>query len=100
MDPVLVELQPVHATVLAHLGDHLTDLGAERDGIFQRLGLGPPAPSFTHRDQARSGLEDAAEVPPLDRPVSEGRPGGRPGRQQVIATLERWLDNLRGGIRA
>jgi len=48
----------------------------------------------------RASLEDATEVPPLERPLSEGRPGGRLVRQQVIATLERWLDNLRGGIRA
>jgi hypothetical protein len=48
----------------------------------------------------RASLEDAAELPPPDRPVSEGWSGGRPRRQQVIATLERWLDNLRGGIRA
>jgi hypothetical protein len=48
----------------------------------------------------RASLEDAAEVPPLERPPSEDRTGGRFSRQQVIATLERWLDNLRGGIRA
>ena len=48
----------------------------------------------------RASLEDAAEVPSLERPVSEERHGGRLSRQQVVATLERWLDNLRGGIRA
>ena len=48
----------------------------------------------------RASLEDAAEAPPLERPLSEGRSGGRLSRHQVIAMLERWLDNLLGGIRA
>lgn len=48
----------------------------------------------------RASLRDAAEAPPVEHPVSEGGPGGRPSRQQVIARLERWLGNLRGGIRA
>jgi hypothetical protein len=50
-------------------------------------------------ERIRVGLADA-DVAMLDGPVSEGRPGRRPSRQHVIATLERWLDNLRGGIRA
>ena len=37
---------------------------------------------------------------PLDPAVSQDVPVGRPGRQQIIATLERWLENLRGGIGA
>jgi hypothetical protein len=45
----------------------------------------------------RAGLAAAA---PVDHPVSEGTPGGRPSRRQVIARLERWLENLRGGVRA
>jgi hypothetical protein len=49
-------------------------------------------------ERIRAGLADAA--PPLDHPVSEHTPGERPGRERVIATLERWLENLRGGIRA
>lgn len=48
----------------------------------------------------RASLVDAAAAVPADHPKSEDAPGGRRGRQQVIATLERWLDNLRGGIRA
>ena len=48
----------------------------------------------------RAGLADADAAAALGRPGSEGRASGRPSRQHVIATLERWLDNLRGGIRA
>ena len=48
----------------------------------------------------RAGLAGAAAAAPLDHPVSEGTPGGRPSRRQVVATLERWLENLQGGIRA
>ena len=48
----------------------------------------------------RAGLANAAAAAPVGHPVSEGTPGARPRRQQVVATLERWLENLRGGIRA
>ena len=48
----------------------------------------------------RAGLAGTDAAAEQDRPVSEDRASGRPGRQRVIATLERWLDNLRGGIRA
>jgi hypothetical protein len=48
----------------------------------------------------RAGLADAAAAAPVEHPMSEGTPGGRPSRRQVIARLERWLGNLRGGIRA
>jgi hypothetical protein len=48
----------------------------------------------------RAGLEDVVAAAPVDHPVSEGTPGGRPSRRQVIARLERWLQNLQGGIRA
>jgi hypothetical protein len=50
-------------------------------------------------ERIRAGLGADPAPAPLDHPVSEGRPGGRPSRQQVISTLERWLENLRGGIR-
>ena len=50
-------------------------------------------------DRIRAGLANEAAGVLLDHPAREGRPGGRPGRQQVISTLERWLENLRGGIR-
>jgi hypothetical protein len=49
-------------------------------------------------ERIRAGLADEVGAGPLDHPVSEGRPGGRPSRHQVISTLERWLENLRGGI--
>ncbi len=48
----------------------------------------------------RASLAEAVAEAPLGQPVSEGTPGGRPSRRQVVATLERWLENLRGGIRA
>ena len=46
-------------------------------------------------ERIRAGLADGADAAPLEHPMSESRPS----RQQVISTLERWLGNLRGGIR-
>jgi hypothetical protein len=48
----------------------------------------------------RASLGDVPATAPPDHPVPEVAPGARPSRKQVIATLERWLENLRGGIRA
>ncbi len=53
----------------------------------------------TGAERIRAGLADADEAA-LDGLMSAGGRGGRPSRQRVVATLERWLDNLRGGIRA
>jgi hypothetical protein len=54
-------------------------------------------------DAASAGRIRARLAQPLEpAPVAVGAKGartGRPGRQQVIATLERWLENLRGGAR-
>jgi len=49
-------------------------------------------------ERIRASLVEGAEA--ADHPAWEAAPGGRPSRKQVIATLEHWLENLRGGIRA
>ena len=73
--PVIVPYPPVDITSISLSGDDTDDAGRGDDMAD---------------DVADTGLAAG------DRADTEAEPVGRPSRKQVVRTLERWLDNVRG----
>jgi hypothetical protein len=74
-------------------------LEAEGDMAPDEVGENFATETMAHLLERQGDEEGASRI----RAVlggSEGEAGGRPARGEVVATLERWLDNLRGGARA